>query len=143
MAATIPGTAMMAMLCFVALALPADAVISGRNCTGVSVWSRAGKELLNGEHLRIGFVDNGVGVKCCRKCDVTTGNTNACAWYGSIDRETNKEHNVWTGFDIDLIEELGTRELLLHHRFHGQEHQYIQFQFTGPGHARDRRSRFR
>ena len=59
MAATIPGTAMMAMLCFVALALPADAVINGRNCTGVGVWSRAGKELLNGEHLRIGFVING------------------------------------------------------------------------------------
>merc|ERR1719272_1088175 len=108
MAATIPGTAMMAMLCFVALALPADADISDQNCTGVHV---AGKDFLDGEHLRIGFVVNDVTVKC----NENALTPNPCLQYGSIDRETNKvyaeegdftDFKVWTGFDIDLIEEL-------------------------------------
>merc|ERR1719272_2672045 len=113
MAATIPGTAMMAMLCFVALALPADAVINGQNCTDVHV---AGKDFLSNTHLRIGFSINDVTIKC--DANAWTGNAidNPCALYGSIDRETNKKYDegeftefkVWTGFDIDLIEELAT-----------------------------------
>ena len=101
MTATLPGTAMMAMLCFVALALPANAVLNGRNCTGVHV--RAGKDFLNSEHLRIGFSVNDVTIKC--NANAWTGNT-PCALYGSINQETNKEFKVWRGFDIDLIEEL-------------------------------------
>ena len=111
MAATIPGTAMMAMLCFVALALPVDADISGRNCTGEDL---AGKDFLDGEHLRIGFSINDVTIECDANAWTGNGNANPCALYGSIDRETNKEYDdgeftkfkVWTGFDIDLIEEL-------------------------------------
>ena len=115
MAATIPGTAMMAMLCFVALALPADAVISGRTCTDVATPDQPGKDFLDDEHLRIGFSINEVTVKCDDSdANAWTGNTSPCALYGSIDQATNKEYDegdftkfkVWSGFDIDLIEEL-------------------------------------
>ena len=84
---------MMAMLCFVALTLPADAVISGRTCTDVATPDQPGKDFLDGEHLRIGFSINDVTIKCDANAWTGNGNANPCALYGSIDRETNKEYD--------------------------------------------------
>ena len=107
------GTRAAALLSAAALALAADPVagVRDRSCHDNPDLSAA--ELLSEDHLDIGLYVSGDTNQC---------SGSACELYGRVTREDNKKYTqtrsgnsrferftTWTGFDIELIEELAER----------------------------------
>ena len=114
-----PRAIQTAVLCY-ALALAAGTSsptdVKDRTCTDDEGLSAT--ELLEGHHIRIGLYVSGAENQCDDSdANAWTGNTSPCALYGNITQKDNKVYaqgddnpftgyKVWSGFDIDLLEEL-------------------------------------